>query len=1091
MQKNIIIRQKQDGEFIDLYPKTLMSLVSNTDGTKDLEFILNELELNLSSCNTNLNKIIGDNNILNEKVNIVDIEKGELELLETVDKTNLVSSINEINNIVKNHDNKINNNLLSTITYLNNIFNDLNKKIIGIEMELKDKEIIDFKSNTGQGFFDIFNTEENIDKNNTSASVDTIKKCVIFDGDKDLVFTNEIFEPCKKIDMDLYSEIKRFKVKDDVNNSNIINIENTNIENPSIGNNIFINNSIYKIKDIDGGTNYIDNSNKTPYSKNVNLYETIATSNVSVYDHIYSSRHGGFFTDKNGDMYLIYRTDINNSQEIYCKKSYNSGKTWIDMKFPKYSTMKMSSFSAFLDKENNIHIAFVSKQSYETYYRIRYCKYDGEVWSTPVIIKNDGNYNQWNPKLVVDSKNIVHVIWEAQDSINTSDKIKYSKFDGLEWSDWINIDGSSIYSQGSSSLIIDNSDNLYVIWSSLSNQYNKSQILYSKFDGTSWSQSSFVFPTPEYSQSSPSICIDKNNNLHLLITSPDEINSVDQIKYSKFDGTSWSQWINVSPTSGYLQFSPMITIDNKNNLHVVWYGKDEINTNSYKIKYSKFDGISWSQWINISEDQDSKQEYPVLCITDRLFNKPIIAWSGRNKESYLKITGEVIETRNIFNDVDIDCVDLSLSTNNQNKCVKDSMGNIYVVYDKYIDSIRYVFCKRYSPKNKIWEDLNFPYIIGDGASIDVDSKDNIHVVWSGKDPSTSNYQIKYSKFDGTSWSNWINISPISGYHQNQCSMGIDKNDNLHVVWYGRDPSTSYYQIKYSKFDGVSWSNWINMSTVIGYDQYNPSIAIDNNNNLHVVWYGKDSTNTSYDQIKYSKFNGVSWSNWINISPISGYRESNPSIAIDSNNNLHVVWYGYDVDNKYKYQIKYSKFNGTSWSQWINISPISGYNQYNPSIDIDSNDNLHVVWYGMDIDNPSYQQIKYSKFNGTSWSDWINISNVSGYNQYYPSFCKSITRFLEPIILWFDDFSKSIQIKGKWVISEPNCNIIIDRGVSIYKGDIIIPIPLEPYINETPLNLINIDDKKYSYSLSGLVDNNVKIKIKGKDTELDKILYSIS
>ena len=312
--------------------------------------------------------------------------------------------------------------------------------------------------------------------------------------------------------------------------------------------------------------------------------------------------------------------------------------------------------------------------------------------------------------------------------------------------------------------------------------------------------------------------------------------------------------------------------------------------------------------------------------------------------------------------IDSKLVPNSIDFNNQDKVIKDSLGNIYVVYyNKLINARSQIICKKSSDNGETWIDMNFP--------------------------------------------------TISGYHQYHPSIAIDSNNNLHVTWYGYDVNNpGYYQVKYSKFDGTSWSNWTNISNVNGYSQVYPSIAIDSNNNLHVVWSGKDPGTSDY-QIKYSKFDGTSWSNWINISNIDEDQQLYPSIAIDSNNNLHVVWQGSDNTSSGYYQVKYSKFDGTSWSNWINISNINRCYQQYPSIAIDNNNNLHVVWQGSDNTHIDKQQIKYSKFDGTSWSNWINISPTIGYNQHFPSICKYYKNFIKPIIIWYDDFSNSIQFKS--------------------------------------------------------------------------------
>lgn len=321
---------------------------------------------------------------------------------------------------------------------------------------------------------------------------------------------------------------------------------------------------------------------------------------------------------------------------------------------------------------------------------------------------------------------------------------------------------------------------------------------------------------------------------------------------------------------------------------------------------------------------------------------------------------------------------------NGRKAAIDSLGNMYVVF---ADASGQIQCYKSTDNGSTWASLNFPAIAGytqASPAIAIDSSNNLHVVWHGKDSGSPSYnQIKYSRYNGTAWSPWTNIQTISGYDQLRPSIVVDSSNNLHVVWYGRDSNNpSYFQIKYSKYNGASWSSWANIQTISGYYQYSPSIAVGSNNNLHVVWYGCDSSNSTYGQIKYSRYDGSSWSPWANIQVISGYGQYDPCIAIDSSNNLHVVWDGRDSGSPSRYQIKYSKYNGSVWSPWANIQVITGYDQTYPSIAVDSNGNLHVIWYGTDATS-SYSQIKYSKYDGVSWSPWTNLSPAPGIAQVHP------------------------------------------------------------------------------------------------------------
>jgi len=103
--------------------------------------------------------------------------------------------------------------------------------------------------------------------------------------------------------------------------------------------------------------------------------------------------------------------------------------------------------------------------------------------------------------------------------------------------------------------------------------------------------------------------------------------------------------------------------------------------------------------------------------------------------------------------------------------------------------------------------------------------------------------------------------------------------------------------------GICFSDWgaTKRLTWNSGDSYFPAIAIDSNNNLHVVWH--DWTPGNWEiYYKRSTDGGLSWGATKRLTWNSG-NSLYPGIAIDSNNNLHVVWCDYTPSN---YEIYYKK-----------------------------------------------------------------------------------------------------------------------------------------------------------------------------------------
>ncbi|MCX6667835.1 MAG: DUF2341 domain-containing protein [Euryarchaeota archaeon] len=282
-------------------------------------------------------------------------------------------------------------------------------------------------------------------------------------------------------------------------------------------------------------------------------------------------------------------------------------------------------------------------------------------------------------------------------------------------------------------------------------------------------------------------------------------------------------------------------------------------------------------------------------------------------------------------------------------------------------------------------------------SIAINSTGGLHIVWDGGVSSaTALIREIHSSDGGATWTSPVTVSgPYTTRAQNVPSIAIDSNDNMYVVWYGGNQATANTQIRFSKSTngGTTWSAPTNITTSIGatyYLQQYPSIAIDNSNNLYVVWNGRYSGASpgSLYHIRFSKSTngGTTWSAATNISTLTtAYDQLNPCIALDNANGIRVVWYGRAVAAIAQTQIRYtaSTNGGTTWSASYNISRNIAYNQQYPSIAVDNGNNLHVVWQGLHAGSTTKNQIRYSKYTA-SWSAPSNLTTTTDYVSNYPN-----------------------------------------------------------------------------------------------------------
>ena len=303
-----------------------------------------------------------------------------------------------------------------------------------------------------------------------------------------------------------------------------------------------------------------------------------------------------------------------------------------------------------------------------------------------------------------------------------------------------------------------------------------------------------------------------------------------------------------------------------------------------------------------------------------------------------------------------------------------------------------------------------------GAAVDpdiaVDGAGNVHVVWADHTP--GNYDVFYRSFDGVSWSDPLNIS-INPGDSNIPAIAV--GSHIHVVW--TDITPGHFDILYStSADGVSWSDPLNISNTTDMS-YDPKIALDGDGNPHVVWIDGGDEHRWWDyDIFYSTYDGVSWSDPVNISNTTG-GSFDPDIAVGSS--MHVVWrddtvfpqvvyaasadgitwsdpvavcwcfdgpygariaVGSDIHVVWEdaftgpYDIFYaSSADGEKWpGPVVDISYNSGTSAA-PDIALDGDGNLHLLW---EDDTGGDCDILYAtSADGVSWSDPVNISNTPG------------------------------------------------------------------------------------------------------------------
>ena len=244
-----------------------------------------------------------------------------------------------------------------------------------------------------------------------------------------------------------------------------------------------------------------------------------------------------------------------------------------------------------------------------------------------------------------------------------------------------------------------------------------------------------------------------------------------------------------------------------------------------------------------------------------------------------------------------------------------------------------------------------------------DRMGRLYAAYSGHDLSNYQIYIAYSIDGGATWDpTWATIT-TSALDDLSPSMAIDSNDTLHVVWRGNISTGTDADLLYTKYPNPS------ITTICAHSGYPgtncPSIAVDSNDDLHVAWTGCPSA-WRVRYMHYDRGTGT----WDPPEDIGTRTPSRwPSIEVDSANRPHIVYRNsfsshYHCAHRYKESGAWVGFNGEDHDT-LDILPASV--EYS-SVFIDPAGNLHAVWEWMAAFSSNPDSVRYRKYNilSTSW-----------------------------------------------------------------------------------------------------------------------------
>ena len=201
------------------------------------------------------------------------------------------------------------------------------------------------------------------------------------------------------------------------------------------------------------------------------------------------------------------------------------------------------------------------------------------------------------------------------------------------------------------------------------------------------------------------------------------------------------------------------------------------------------------------------------------------------------------------------------------------------------------------------------------------------------------------------------------------------------------------QINYSIYDDAFeiWSPAAPISAA-GDRADKPALAADDLGNIHACWQERNTSDENY-YIAYSKYDGLAWSTPIKVSVQDTNECEEASIEVDSDNNIWVVYNndGAGEPDEFVYAVK-STDGGTTWSTEAEALSSSGLidgsiTNGRCTLAAGPGGKMVATWHNGQPWDSGRREISVNQYDGTSWSGEVMISDTTSADRsanWYPT-----------------------------------------------------------------------------------------------------------
>lgn len=267
-------------------------------------------------------------------------------------------------------------------------------------------------------------------------------------------------------------------------------------------------------------------------------------------------------------------------------------------------------------------------------------------------------------------------------------------------------------------------------------------------------------------------------------------------------------------------------------------------------------------------------------------------------------------------------------------------------------------------------------------ALDIDSGDNIFMIW--KDDRDGPVRIYAQKYK---------YNPISGLYEKQWASDVqittaDNKEYPKLKTFGvnyfyvlgvddRNLNKDVFLEKRNSSDGSSVWSGVMANVEDGNEvQTKGDLAVDSLGNTYLVWMDDRNGNWDIYAQKHAIDGSALWASDLKInSDIGLFDQENPRVAVDNEDNFYVVWEDGTNGNK---DIFLAKFDGSGNTLFVGKkinTDSSGLDQYEPAVDFDGIDYFYISWSDKRNSQPDIYAQKYDKNGDVAASGNWTVSDV--------------------------------------------------------------------------------------------------------------------